>query len=214
MTKQKLIKWILIVVGCVLVLLFADGILGAYYHLKWNETVKDYEETRQQQEKKYQSDQTFYQRVDSLIDQKQYEMVIRIINSRIEDYPEDVESLIIEKGNLYYNTGQLDSALKHYSIVVSRTPHNLLARSNRGWVYMKQQLYDLAIADFKYCSEINFDYHFDLAHAYEESGHLEQALASYENFLEHYPDNIESSTKRDSINEILKTVHNSGQMKK
>lgn len=115
---------------------------------------------------------------------------IEELNRYIARNPNDVYALI-DRGLIYYDTGQYDKAVGDYSKALHLDPYNLDAYYFRGMTYGKMREYDRAVRDFRAAIDIDpyfVDAYRMLGFTYYEMRQYEQALELYDYALELAPD--------------------------
>lgn len=91
-----------------------------------------------------------------------------------------------ERGDAYYQKGQLDQAIEAYTEAVRMNPQYDKAYCNRGFVYAEKGQYHQAIADYTAALRNNPKYalaYFDKGLAYKKLGRKSEAIEAYRQFL-------------------------------
>lgn len=202
-STSKMTKWIIYIFLTVLVLFAIDRVIGMFFHFKTIDKQEQIRETSQRQRDKIISDELYYNNIDSLLNLNKHNEAIRLSELRMVVYPDDIAYLTRHVGNIYYDKGDIDSAIIKYTEAIGLTNIYISAYVDRGWAFMELDSLDLAIEDFEFAVSHNWDFYFDLGVAQEKKGIFVDAIDSYNKYLERHPDNQECLTKRDSIKGII-----------
>jgi tetratricopeptide (TPR) repeat protein len=113
-------------------------------------------------------------------------------------FPEDA-SAYFGRGQNYMKLNQIDLAIADFSEALQRRPHDIFSRYARASAYYAKMEYDNAIADFtiEIGEEENFGTYYRRGMAYQRAGRFEMALADFETYLSHYPNNKYVAKARD-----------------
>ncbi len=205
--KSRLLKWTFYTLLSLIGYFIINSLIGTYTKSRFIDFQHEISESSKKQMDKIKNDRIYYNNIDSLIKLKDYQSAIKLSELRIKKFPEDKPYLTRIIASIYNRKNDIDSAIIKYSEAISLTNTYVLAYAERGWVYIKIDSIELAIKDFKFASKFNWDYYSDLGFAQEKKGLLNEAIDSYNKFLEHYPDNIECKYRRDSILRVANTRH-------
>lgn len=182
--------------------------MTAYFQYQSFKSHNDLTEYARKQEQKILNENKFYSQVDSLVNLEQFDNAINLLEKQILNSPVDKEYFLLEIGNIYYEKGDLDSALLKYSEAINTSKIYIKAYVNRGWVLFEKNQLDSAIKDFKFAAERNFDFYYDLAIAQEKKGLFKESLNSFNIFIQHYPDNEECISGIERLKRKLKENEN------
>lgn len=203
--KSWFLKWTFYVLICLIGLFIINSLIDTYVKYEFVELNHKISESSKKRIEKVQNDNEYYYIIDSLIDLKEYHNAIKLSELRIKRYPKDKPDITRVIATIFYHKEDFDSAIIKYTEAISLMNSYVSAYVGRGWAYMKADSIDLAIKDFQFASEINWDFYWDLGFAQEEKGLLKEAIDSYNKYLEHYPENNECKSRRDSILKITNT---------
>lgn len=120
------------------------------------------------------------------MEQKDYKQGVIHLKRSFEIDPEkfDVNNML---GLALSQLGQIEEAIKHYTIAVSLMPEETKPLNNLGSLLAQKGQVDKAIEYFKKAVELDQSYvdaHLNLAIAYTQKGEIEQAIVQYQKLLE------------------------------
>src|SRR4030042_3305654 len=120
-------------------------------------------------------------------------LVLSVVGSTIGCTPKEAMTAAeyIERGNVVFDKGKYDEAIREYSKAIELDPDNAVAWNNRGLAYLYKEQYDLAIAD--YVKAIELDPWSVMAYAgrgnaYFGQGYYDLAIAYYNKTIELDPE--------------------------
>jgi tetratricopeptide (TPR) repeat protein len=88
----------------------------------------------------------------------------------------------LEKGNAYFDSGQLEEAITEYSQAIEIDPEYALAYHHRGMAYVKEGQLELAIADYDKAIDLDIEgaqVYYDRGIAYAKKEQWDLAIADY-----------------------------------
>src|SRR4030042_1797338 len=111
-------------------------------------------------------------------------LVLSVVGSTIGCTPKEAMTAAeyIERGNVVFDKGKYDEAIREYSKAIELDPDNAVAWNNRGLASLYKEQYDLAIADYSKAIELDPGY----AAAWNNKGVALQNLGRNEEALECY----------------------------
>uniref|UniRef100_A0A8C0GJ40 RNA polymerase II-associated protein 3 n=1 Tax=Chelonoidis abingdonii TaxID=106734 RepID=A0A8C0GJ40_CHEAB len=119
-----------------------------------------------------------------------------------------------EKGNMYFQQGKYDEAIKCYTKGMNADPYNPVLPTNRASAFFRMKKFSVAESDCNLALALNKNY----TKAYSRRGaarfalqNLEGAKEDYEKVLELDPDNFEAKNELQKINLALTSKENSQQ---
>ncbi|XP_044888610.1 RNA polymerase II-associated protein 3 isoform X2 [Mauremys mutica] len=119
-----------------------------------------------------------------------------------------------EKGNMYFQQGKYDEAIKCYTKGMNADPYNPVLPTNRASAFFRMKKFSVAESDCNLALALNKNY----TKAYSRRGaarfalqNLEGAKEDYEKVLELDPDNFEAKNELQKIDQVLTSKENSQQ---
>uniref|UniRef100_A0A8C3HPP8 RNA polymerase II-associated protein 3 n=1 Tax=Chrysemys picta bellii TaxID=8478 RepID=A0A8C3HPP8_CHRPI len=119
-----------------------------------------------------------------------------------------------EKGNMYFQQGKYDEAIKCYTKGMNADPYNPVLPTNRASAFFRMKKFSVAESDCNLALALNKNY----TKAYSRRGaarfslqNLEGAKEDYEKVLELDPDNFEAKNELQKIHQALTSKENSQQ---
>uniref|UniRef100_A0A674JFE3 RNA polymerase II-associated protein 3 n=1 Tax=Terrapene triunguis TaxID=2587831 RepID=A0A674JFE3_9SAUR len=119
-----------------------------------------------------------------------------------------------EKGNMYFQQGKYDEAIKCYTKGMNADPYNPVLPTNRASAFFRMKKFSVAESDCNLALALNKNY----TKAYSRRGaarfslqNLEGAKEDYEKVLELDPDNFEAKNELQKIDQALTSKENSQQ---
>jgi tetratricopeptide (TPR) repeat protein len=111
---------------------------------------------------------------------------IDTLRSILRDDPKNLK-VLIQLGNLYFDTGQFDQAIENYSKALEIDPKNADVRTDLGIMYRKKGEYDRAIAEFEKAAEanpkhVNSRYNLGIVLLHDK-GDIKGAIKAWEDYL-------------------------------
>lgn len=195
----KITRWIIYSFLGIIGILFIKSLISLYEDFEMGSSRDEMREYSNNLERKIFTENIYYNNIDSLLKLGQCDNAIRISKLRIKKHPEDKAFITRSIGYIYYCKGDMDSAIIKYTEAISLTSSYVSVYGDRGLVYMELDSLDLAIADFEFAANINYDYYLNLGLAQEEKGLIENAIHTYGEYLNHYPADLNYKHRRDSL---------------
>ncbi|XP_067420243.1 RNA polymerase II-associated protein 3 isoform X2 [Emydura macquarii macquarii] len=119
-----------------------------------------------------------------------------------------------EKGNMYFQQGKYDEAIKCYTKGMNADPYNPVLPTNRASAFFRMKKFSVAESDCNLALALNKNY----TKAYARRGaarfalqNLEGAKEDYEKVLERDPNNFEAKNELQKIDQALTSKENSQQ---
>ena len=130
---------------------------------------------------------------------------ISVLQSILKDDPKNLKALI-ELGNLYFDSDQLDPAIQAYSKALEIDPKNADVRTDLGIMFRRKKDYDRAIAEFKRAAEdnpnhANSRYNLGVVLLHDK-GDIKGALKAWEEYLKVEP----TGPRADNIRRQLEKI--------
>ena len=129
---------------------------------------------------------------------------IATLKSILKDDPKNLKALI-ELGNLYFDSGQLDPAIQTYSKALELDPKNPDVRTDMGIMYRRKGDPDRAAAEFRRAAQddpkhVNSRYNIGVVLLHDK-GDIKGAIKAWEDFLKVEPsgpraDNIRNQMEK------------------
>jgi len=115
---------------------------------------------------------------------------ISSLKSILKEDPKNLKALI-ELGNLYFDSDQMDLAIQTYSKALELDPKNANVRTDMGIMYRRKGDPDRAVAEFRRAAQddpghVNSRYNIGVVLLHDK-GDLKGALAAWEDFLKVEP---------------------------
>jgi tetratricopeptide (TPR) repeat protein len=115
---------------------------------------------------------------------------IGFLQSVLKDDPKSLNTLI-QLGNAYFDSGQIDRAIETYSKALEIVPNNADVHTDLGIMYRRKGDYDRAIAEFKKAAEIdpqhvNSRYNLGIVLLHDK-GDIKGAIKAWEDYLKVQP---------------------------
>ena len=106
--------------------------------------------------------------------------------SILKDDPKNLKALI-ELGNAYFDSGQVDKSIEAYSKALEINPKNADVRTDMGIMYRKKGNFDRAIEEFKKAAEddpkhVNSRYNQGVVYLHDK-GDIKAAIKAWEEYL-------------------------------
>ncbi len=110
--------------------------------------------------------------------------------SILKDDPQNLKALI-ELGNAYFDSGQVDKSIEAYSKALEINPKNADVRTDLGIMYRRKRNFDRAIEEFKKAAEddpkhVNSRYNLGIVYLHDK-GDLKAAIKAWEDYLKVEP---------------------------
>ncbi|MHC4160242.1 MAG: tetratricopeptide repeat protein [Planctomycetota bacterium] len=128
---------------------------------------------------------------DDALKQRCYSIQIEVIEDKIDSMPDKAISYLY-LGNLYYEKGVLDEAIRYFSEALRIKPELAEAHYNLGVALAQQGRLDEAITHFTRALRVNSDLadaHYNLGIALAWQGKLDEAIRHFTEVLRVKPDN-------------------------
>jgi len=130
---------------------------------------------------------------------------ISALQSIIKEDPKNLNALI-QLGNAYFDTDQLDRAIEAYSKALEIDPKNADVRTDMGIMFRRKKDFDRAIAEFKKSAEsdpkhINSRYNLGLVLLHDK-GDLKGAIQAWQDYLRVEPSGPRSENIRNQIEKM------------
>ena len=202
--NSKIIKWVIFVFIGLIIIGFVSNLIRTYYEQKNRMIINNFKVYVQKEFYKSASYPAFNYCIDSLLISRQYDQAIKLTKIRIENYPEDKPLLVNTIGYIYFEKGDISSAINTYSKAIEICDTLLVAYQNRGWAYLQINKIDLAIKDFIMASKLDIQSLCLLGLALEKKGYYSEAIKSYSTYLKYYPKDDEIRLKMDTLRVKLK----------
>ncbi|MEM7195974.1 MAG: tetratricopeptide repeat protein [Pseudomonadota bacterium] len=131
--------------------------------------------------------------ISAMIDNRQFESALTAVDSALDDPERDSNQLMLVKGFLLIQLGQLQDAEVIYDDLSSALPNNVEVSNNLGVVYQLQNRYPEALQQF----QKTIDAFPEFPRAYENLGdtYLRMALSAWNTGIEAAPDDGMLQTK-------------------
>lgn len=198
-TKVKVIRWVFIIFGIVLFIWSITRILNAYSVVSLNNTIGEINNDSRMKREEIREEGIYYDKLDSLVQIDAINQALSLCNKRLVSHPDKKAYIYNDIGGVYNQIGKLDSSIYFYTQAILQTNSYVIAYGNRGWVYYEMGLLEKAIKDLKFAAALNWDYLFALGIVQEEAKLYNNALQSYSQYLEHYPDEEDCKNRLDSL---------------
>lgn len=139
----------------------------------------------------------------------EYQKKIEELRAILKDDPQNLRALI-ELGNAYFDTNQVDLAIDAYSRALKIDPKNANVRTDLGIMYRRKGDFDRAIAEFQRASEddpqhVNSRYNLGVVLLHDK-GDLKGALHAWEDFLKVAPSGPRAENIRRQIEKMKEMV--------
>ena len=147
---------------------------GLTYHLKGNEV-----EASEEKQAAYEKSVMHYTRA------------IRLK----PDIPEGYNN----RGNVYYDKGDIEKAIEDYNKVIEDNPDDAVPYNNRGSIYFDEGHIDKAIEDWNKSVELNPDFakvYYNRGNAYLVKGEIDKAVKEYNKVIELNPGDANAYIRR------------------
>ncbi|HWY10847.1 MAG TPA: tetratricopeptide repeat protein [Bacteroidia bacterium] len=197
--KIKIIRWIIIFFGVVVLLWTINQIIGVYTTVSLQNTVKDINNNSKRQREEFADDQIYYGKLDSLIQVGLFNQALTLCSDELTTHPQKKAYINNDIGDIYREQGNLDSSIYFYTKAISQTNCYVKAFGNRGWIYYRLGLFDKSVKDLKFAADINHEYSLALGMAQEKMKLYNDAIQSYSNYLSSYPTDKDCKNKLDSL---------------
>ena len=103
------------------------------------------------------------------------------------------------RGNAYYDKGDVDKAIEDYNKAIEYTPDDALLYNNRGGVYFDEGSIDKAIEDWNKAVELDPDFakaYYNRGNAYLVKGEIGEAIKDYDVVITLDPDDFDAYITR------------------
>ena len=103
------------------------------------------------------------------------------------------------RGNAYYDKGEIDKAIEDYNTAIEYNPDDALLYNNRGGVYFDEGSIDKAIEDWNKAVELNPDFakaYYNRGNAYLVKGEIDNAIKDYNKVTELNPNDADAYITR------------------
>lgn len=115
---------------------------------------------------------------------------ISILQGKLKEEPKNLK-VLIELGNLYFDTDQFDSAIRTYARALELDPRNAHVRTDLGIMYRRKGDPDRAIAEFKKAAQddprhANSRYNMGVVLLHDK-GDIKGAIKAWEDYLKVEP---------------------------
>ena len=103
------------------------------------------------------------------------------------------------RGNAYYDKGEIDKAIEDYNTAIEYNPDDALLYNNRGSVYFDEGSIDKAIEDWNKAVELNPDFakaYYNRGNAYLVKGEIGEAIKDYNMVIELDPNDADTYITR------------------
>ena len=103
------------------------------------------------------------------------------------------------RGNAYYDKGDIDKAIEDYNTAIEYNPDDALLYNNRGSVYFDQGSIDRAIEDWNKAIELNSGFakaYYNRGNAYLVKGEIGEAIKDYDRVIGLDPDDFDTYITR------------------
>ena len=103
------------------------------------------------------------------------------------------------RGNAYYDKGDVDKAIEDYNKAIEYNPDDALLYNNRGSVYFDEGSIDKAIEDWNKAVELDPDFakaYYNRGNASLVKGEIDKAIKDYNTVIELDPDNTDAYITR------------------
>ncbi len=185
-------------------ILIIKGFVLLYSNIETSAVQYELNENLKKSERQNISKAIYDKNFDSLIKLGQYQKAISISELRMKKYPDEKAFITRSIGYIYYWQGDIDTAIVKFTEAINLRESYVGAYVDRGLLYMEIDSFDLAITDFEFAANVNYDFYLNLGLAQEKKGLLGCAINSYDKYLENYPENISWKLRRDSLTLLLK----------
>ena len=127
---------------------------------------------------------------------------ISTLKSILKEDPKNLKALV-ELGNIYFDSEQLDPAIQTYSKALELDPKNPNIRTDMGIMYRKKGDPDRAMAEFKRAAQddpkhVNSRYNIGVVLLHDK-GDIKGAIAAWEDFLKVEPAGERADTIRQRL---------------
>lgn len=125
--------------------------------------------------------------------QDAYEKAIRHYTRAIHLKP-DIPEGYNNRGNVYYDKGEIDKAIDDYNTAIENNPDDALLYNNRGGVYFDKGIFEKAIEDWNIAVELNPDFakaYYNRGNAYLLKGEIDNAIRDYNKVAVLSPDEVD-----------------------
>ena len=103
------------------------------------------------------------------------------------------------RGNVYYDKGDVDKAIKDYNKAIEYNPDDALLYNNRGSVYFDEGSIDKAIEDWNKAVELDPDFakaYYNRGNAYLVKGEIDKAIKDYNRVTKLNPEDVDAYITR------------------
>ncbi|HVY76243.1 MAG TPA: tetratricopeptide repeat protein [Puia sp.] len=138
-----------------------------------------------------------YDSIKYLISSGHWVAADNIVNQLLEREPRN-DRLLILKAKIFATQKQYDSALYYCDYAIAINPSSD-AGIEKAKILIKIRKYPEAIAEYKKAFDVNYDFSYSLAIAFELNNQKDSALKYYNIYLEHYPDSLAQQLNQQGI---------------
>ena len=129
--------------------------------------------------------------------------------SILKDDPKNLKALI-ELGNAYFDTAQVDKAIETYAKALAIDPKNADVRTDMGIMYRRKGNFDRAIEEFKKAAEddpkhVNSRYNLGIVYLHDK-GDLKSAIKAWEDYLKVEPSGPRADNIRNQMGKMKSMV--------
>jgi tetratricopeptide (TPR) repeat protein len=134
---------------------------------------------------------------------------IDTLKAILKDDPKNLKALV-ELGNAYFDSDQMDKAIEIYTRVLAIDPKDADVRTDMGIMYRKKGDFDRAVAEFKKAAEsdskhVNSRYNLGIVLLHDK-GDLKGAIQAWEDFLRVEPSGPRADNIRVQIGKMKEMI--------
>lgn len=145
----------------------------------------------------------FHNNILKIIETKDLNLANKLVDSAIKSNPSR-HILFTYKGMIYAAQDRHSEAIEQFNKSMSMASEFPLALNQKAQSFIKLNNFNSAIIDLKKAAELNYDFNYQVARAYEQMDLIDSAIVYYTKYLDHYPEKTKVREHLSSLTSNLK----------